>query len=549
MKLFAFLLKSNASSLRWAVLVSIISGVSSTGLIAMVHHIWEGELFGSMPWAWTFMGVIVVAVGSGVIGQVMVLDLAFRAVVDLRMELSGRILATPLRHIEELGAPRLYATLTEDVNTLARVLPAIPRVIIDLTTLVAGVAYMAWLSWKAFIIVVIFGVVGVLVHKVFLHRAMTHLREGRNVFDGVFHSFRALHDGVKQLKLNRQRRTTFMRDEMKSGLERLRVVALAGRTLLIGAESTTRLLFFVVLGVLIFVVPAITDANSNPEALTKLTGYIIMSVYLYRPMGTLMAVVPEMGNALVALQKIEDIGLAPQSRVESVEDSSDPLEWETLELVGGTFSFTRGDDDREFTVGPISLSFHPGEILFVIGGNGSGKTTLAKVLTSLYPLNEGELRLDGTVINEENKERFRELFSVVFFDFYLFPDLLGAGGGDLDAQAGVYLRELQLAEKVKVEDGRLSTVELSQGQRRRLALLGAYLEDRPFYVFDEWAADQDPEFREVFYTKILPDLKARGKTVFVITHDDRYLRYADRCLKLKDGQVCHETVSSGEGNE
>lgn len=549
MKLFAFLLKSNASHLRWAVLVSIISGVTSTGLIAMVHHIWEGAQFNSMPWAWTFLGMIIVTVGSGVIGQVMVLDLAFRALVDLRMELSGRILATPLRRIEEIGAPRLYATLTEDVNTLARVLPAIPRVIIDLTTLIAGVAYMAWLSWKAFIIVSIFATVGILVHKVILWRALGHMRAGREVFDRVFQSFRALHDGVKQLKLNRQRRTTFMRDEMKGGLERLRIVSLAGRKLLIGAESSTRLLFFIILGALIFVVPVITETESNPDALANLTGYIVMSVYLYRPMGTLMAVVPEMGNAIVALQKIEDIGLAPQSRAEPGKDSSDPLEWETLELVGGKFSFTRGEDDKEFTVGPVDLSFHPGEILFVIGGNGSGKTTLAKVLTSLYPLDEGELRLDGAVIDEENKERFRELFSVVFFDFHLFPDLMDAGGGDLDAQAGVYLRELQLAEKVKVEDGRLSTVELSQGQRRRLALLGAYLEDRPFYVFDEWAADQDPEFREVFYTKILPDLKGRGKTVFVITHDDRYLRYADRCLKLKDGQVCPETISRGEVSE
>lgn len=549
MKLFAFLLKSNASHLRWAVLVSIISGVSSTGLIAMVHHIWEGRLFDSMPWVWTFMGVIVLAVGSGVIGQIMVLDLAFRAVVDLRMELSGRILATPLRQIENLGAPRLYATLTEDVNTLARVLPAIPRVIIDLTTLVAGVAYMAWLSWKAFIIVCIFAAIGVLVHRVFLHRALSHMRAGRDVFDRVFHSFRALHDGVKQLKLNRQRRTNFMREEMKGGLERLRVVALAGRKLLIGAESTTRLLFFVVLGVLIFVVPAIADVDSNPEALAKLTGYIVMSVFLYRPMGTLMAVVPEMGNALVALNKIEDIGLAPQSRVESVEDSTVPLEWETLELVGGKFSFTSGEDDEEFTVGPVDLTFHPGEILFVIGGNGSGKTTLAKVITSLYPLEKGELRLDGTAINEDNKDRFRELFSVVFFDFHLFQNLMGDGSGDLDEQASVYLRDLRLDGKVSVEDGRLSTLELSQGQRRRLALLGAYLEDRPFYVFDEWAADQDPEFREVFYTKILPDLKERGKTVFVITHDDRYLRYADRCLKLKDGQVSHETVNGGKRNE
>ncbi len=544
MKLFAFLLKSNASRLRWAVLVSIISGASSTGLIAMVHRIWGGELFDSMLWAGAFVGMIVLAVGSGVIGQVMVLNLAFRAVVDLRMELSGRILATPLRRIEELGAPRLYATLTEDVNTLARVLPAIPRVIIDVTTLAAGVAYMAYLSWKAFIVVLLFAAVGTVIHKVFLLRALAKMRAGRDLYDRVFRNFRALHDGVKQLKLNRRRRASFMGDEMKGGLERLREMALSGRKLLIGAESTTRLLFFVVLGALIFVVPRISGA-----AVDELSGYILMSIFLYRPMGTLMAVVPEMGNAIVALQKIETIGLAPQSRPEPAQSSAEPLVWETLELVGGKFSFTSYEDDREFTVGPIDLTFHPGEILFVIGGNGSGKTTLAKVLTSLYPLEDGELRLDGEVIRDDNREHFRELFSVVFFDFHLFPDLMGDGTQDLDQQASKYLKDLQLADKVNVENGKLSTVELSQGQRRRLALLGAYLENRPFYVFDEWAADQDPEFRRVFYTQILPDLKKRGKTVFVITHDDRYLSYADRCLKLKDGQVVHETVTAGDGDE
>ena len=544
MEIFAFLLKSNASRLRWAVFVSIVSGVSATGLIAMVHHVWEGELWRSMPWAWAFMGTIVLAVGSGVIGQLMVLDLAFRAVVTLRMELCGRILATPLRRLEELGSPRLYATLTEDVNTLSRVLPAIPRVIIDVTTLVAGVGYMAWLSWKAFILVLLFAIVGTWIHKIFLRSALQQMRAGREIYDRVFHSFRALHDGVKQLKLNRQRRTSFMQSELRGGLEQLRKVTLSGRRLLIGAESTTRFLFFVVLGVLVLVAPRISES-----AIAGLAGYIVMSVYLYRPMGTLMAVVPELGNALVALQKIEDIGLAPESRVESMGDPTGPLEWETLEMVDAKFSFTRGEDGREFTVGPINLTFHPGEIVFVIGGNGSGKTTLAKVLTSLYPLEEGELRLDGKLIDEGNKEHFRELFSVVFFDFYLFKDLKADGGADLDEQAGVYLKQLRLADKVDVEAGRLSTLELSQGQRRRLALLGAYLEDRPFYVFDEWAADQDPEFREVFYTQILPDLKERGKTVFVITHDDRYLRFADRCLKMQDGQISHERISAEERDE
>ncbi len=538
MKLIGFLLKSNAPRLRMAILMSIISGASSTGLIAMVHHVWDGGLFGSALWACAFVLTMIVSVGSGIMAQVMVLDLAFKAVVDLRMELSGRVLATPLRRIEELGAPKLYTTLIEDVNTLARVLPAIPRVVIDVTTLVAGVLYMAWLSMKAFFIVLLFAALGTLIHKVILSRALGKMRAGRDALDRVFASFRALHDGLKQLKLNHERRANFMGVELKGGLEQLRKAALAGRKLLIGAESSTRLVFFVVLGALIFVVP-----NVSNTAVAGLTGYIVMSIYLYRPMGTLMAVVPELGNAMVALQKIEDIGLAEQGR--SVKSTAPPSlpEWKTLELVEGKFSFTRGDDDRVFTVGPVNLTFQPGEILFVIGGNGSGKTTLAKVLTSLYPLESGELRLDGKPITETDKDAFRELFSVVFFDFHLFPDLLGVGDEGLDAKAAVYLEELQLSEKVQVTDGRLSTLNLSQGQRRRLALLSAYLEDRPFYVFDEWAADQDPVFRNVFYTQVLPDLKARGKTIFVITHDDRYLQYCDRCLTLNDGKVTQITVT------
>jgi putative ATP-binding cassette transporter len=90
---------------------------------------------------------------------------------------------------------------------------------------------------------------------------------------------------------------------------------------------------------------------------------------------------------------------------------------------------------------------------------------------------------------------------------------------------------------VQVKDGTLSTIELSQGQRKRLALLTAFLEDRPFYIFDEWAADQDPFFREVFYLQLLPELKAKGKTVLVISHDDRYYSLGDRIIKLDYGKI------------
>ena len=107
----------------------------------------------------------------------------------------------------------------------------------------------------------------------------------------------------------------------------------------------------------------------------------------------------------------------------------------------------------------------------------------------------------------------------------------------MDRQAQKYLKQLQLDHKVKIEQGKLSTTTLSQGQRKRLALLTAYLEDRPIYLFDEWAADQDPNFKEIFYTQFLCELKNRGKTVLIISHDDHYFHLADRIVKLNYGKV------------
>jgi putative ATP-binding cassette transporter len=96
-----------------------------------------------------------------------------------------------------------------------------------------------------------------------------------------------------------------------------------------------------------------------------------------------------------------------------------------------------------------------------------------------------------------------------------------------------------------VREGAFSTLALSQGQRKRLALLTAYLEDRPIYLFDEWAADQDPQFKEIFYHHLLPELRARNKTVLVITHDDRYYDVADRLIKLDYGKLVYDGRPAG----
>jgi len=200
-------------------------------------------------------------------------------------------------------------------------------------------------------------------------------------------------------------------------------------------------------------------------------------------------------------------------------------------------------------LGPVDLSFQPGELVFLVGGNGSGKSTLAKIITGLYLPEAGQIRLDGKLVTNQNRDAYRQLFSAVFADFFVFDNLLGLDGADLDGRAGCYLEQLHLQHKVRIANGSLSTTAVSQGQRKRLALLTAYLEDRPFYLFDEWASDQDPHFKNVFYTKLLPDLKARGKTVLVITHDDRYFDTADRLIKLDYGKLAPADDGSACGAE
>jgi putative pyoverdin transport system ATP-binding/permease protein len=279
-----------------------------------------------------------------------------------------------------------------------------------------------------------------------------------------------------------------------------------------------------------------------------LTGYVITTLYLMGPLAGVMASLSLFGRANIALRKVEKLGfsLAEQATEECLvgRPGKDML-FERLELAGVTHSYHREQDDNHFVLGPINLTFRPGELVFLVGGNGSGKSTLAKIITGLYTPETGEIRLDGKPVTNGNRDDYRQLFSAVFGDFYLFDDLLGLDPADLDAQAQEYLEQLHLHHKVKVKDGVFSTTALSQGQRKRLALLTAYLEDRPFYLFDEWASDQDPQFKDLFYTQLLPELKARGKTVLVITHDEKYFDAADRIIKLDYGKLASAPEPEG----
>jgi putative ATP-binding cassette transporter len=293
-----------------------------------------------------------------------------------------------------------------------------------------------------------------------------------------------------------------------------------------------QLLFFSIIGLLIFGLPQWNLIDTK-----ILSAYVLVCIYLLDPLQRVLEMLPGLSRGSVALDKLRMLGLSLADRAEPmakrVESSSS---FDRLELIGVTYTY-RNHQEESFTLGPIDFAFSPGELIFIVGGNGSGKSTLVKAIAGLYIPETGEIRLDGQIVTDRDRESYRQLFSTVFADFYLFERFLGLQSPELTIQVQKYLQQLQLERKVHLQGDRLSTIELSQGQRKRLALLTAYLEDRPIYIFDEWAADQDPFFREIFYKQLLPELKNRGKTVLAISHDDRYFHLSDRILKLDYGKL------------
>jgi len=327
---------------------------------------------------------------------------------------------------------------------------------------------------------------------------------------------------------------------LREAAESFRKEACSGLSLYVIAASWGQLLVFLILGLLVF-----HFRGAVEYAPGIITGFAFALLYMMTPLQAVMNSIPSLVRARISIQNLRELGLelAKLSREEG-EDLPAMISLPApLELRDVVYTYRQEDSSAAFTLGPISLTVRPGELLFITGGNGSGKTTLAKLITGLYSPENGEIRFNGEVIYDLNRDSYRQMFSAVFSDYFLFDSLLGLDQADLDLRAKNLITSLRLDHKVRVSNGVFSTTDLSQGQRKRLALIVSCLENRPFLFFDEWAADQDPAFKKVFYHEILPGLKQLGKTVIVISHDDRYYSVGDRIIHLESGQIATDVLS------
>lgn len=525
------------------VLASVVSGTATMGVLIVLFHIIGGTRSADIKW-WQFAALGIVAVAARAVSRRIIGHLGREALLRIRVTLSRQIAESPLVDLEQTGSSRLLAALTDDIGRISRVLPNLVLLSTNITLFVACIVYLGWLSPIHLLGVGVIIAIGAAAHLLLRREGTRQARISRDKWQEMLDSFRALVDGAKEIKLNaargEQALETFSRraSDLKDSGQR--------QSRFFGASATlTQLLFYVAIGV------ALVEFAETRTNRLVIVGYVVSIIYLMGPLQNIIEILQSFVRANIALGRIEELGLRlDQARLHEPAGSAalspnHRTGWETLQLAAIRYAYgsqkekkEQKEEDHAFALGPIDLTLTAGEILFVVGGNGSGKTTFGKVLTGLYAPTSGDILVDGRCLDEADRAWYRAQFAAVFDGFFLFERLLTPDGEDSsrDAEATALLQRLQIADRITIENGRLSrTTALSLGERKRVALMLACLDDRPIYLFDEWAADQDPAFKDIFYREILGELRRRGKLVIVISHDDRYFDAADKFLVLERG--------------
>lgn len=529
--MLAYLIAQSRALFSAATFTSVISGACGVLLIAQINLALTAEAAGRAGHWRVFTLVALVSLAANMVSAVLFERLGQRAHAALRGYLSSRVLQADFRGIEQTGAGRIQSALSEHSANVAQFFVSLPAILTNAVVVLGCLVYMAMLSWQVFLYAL--GAIGLgsLGYHYAHLRAIRHLDLAAREQDQLFGHFRALTDGAKELRLNRDKRAAFADQVLGQAIETVRRERALGMSIFVTASSWGNFLIYAFIGLVLFVL--VGDVSDSTRVMT---GFALIFVYMVAPLEVLLMNIPRANLAQVSARQIQSI-LDQLPAAAPATAGGRPDAPRELVLRGVTHRYYHEQSDDFFTLGPIDLRFTPGEVVFLVGGNGSGKTTLAKLLVGLYGPEGGEIVVNGEVVEEGARDDYRQYFTAIFSDFHLFDRLMEAGRKDLDAEGNRLIARLHLQHKVQVRDGAFTTRALSQGQRKRLALVVAYLEDRPFLVFDEWAADQDPVFKEVFYREVLPELRALGKTVLVISHDDRYFHLADRLLHMENGRL------------
>ncbi|MFC4233657.1 cyclic peptide export ABC transporter [Thalassospira xianhensis] len=464
---------------------------------------------------------------------------------QLRLSLFDRVRKAAPDTLAKVGQGAVQTALTQEMQTVSAALPLMLNGVQQVVLIICVAAYLAWLSTFAFVMISVLAVVVSTIHLQRMRKINAATRDAIDDENLLFGGLTDLLHGFKEVKMNSRRRDALL-GALNDRSFRARDTKSVVKAQWSREFALIQLAFYGMMAAMVFIVPIFTSDYHDVAVQTTTA-----ALFMIGPIGAVVASVPSFSDSDVALRKINDIdhqledALDAQHANEATNGTSSP---ETLEKLRGAlgniaeislrdvrFAYPGTTDSPGFAVGPINATFKKGEITFITGGNGAGKSTIIAVLTGLRPAAGGSIMVNDCPVPTDALQLYRDHFATVLSDYHLFRELYGID--DIDPKrVETLLKQMEIDDKVELDNNAFSTTSLSQGQRKRLALIAALLEEKPVLVLDEWAADQDPHFRSVFYEKILPSLRKQGKIIICVTHDDRWFDTADTIYHVRDGE-------------
>lgn len=518
--------------------ISVVNGVASALIIFTINETFNRNLQYSKELLLYFIFSIVVFVYSIKLLQGKMIYITNELIYNKRIQMIEKILQAPYQKIESLGQERIYSGLNNDTSAVSEMPNVVVNLVSNMLTIVFCLLYLTVKSTYAFLastaIVLLNGLISIITNRI----ATKYWEKNRDIQETFFGQMRDLVYGFKELCFNCFRKKDF-KQEMEQYTRKSADFSKAASLKLLNFNMYNVLMYNLVFGVVVFIFPLLIKGIS----VNTLRENLFIVFYLIGPFEALATAISKYAQIGVNMKRINKLlEELEQSSVESQEvmerPAIEPDKKLTIQLKDVIYHYIIKDevkDDRKFMLGPINAEFQTGQITFIIGGNGSGKSTLGKLVSGLYCKEDGEILVNGKSVEQLT---LLGCFTAVYSDFHLFQKLYGIPYQERKEEVASYLELLKIEDKVHIKDnGAFESLSLSTGQKKRLAFVISCLDDKPMMIFDEWAAEQDPVFRDYFYMQLLPMLKKKGKGVIVITHDDNYFNTADQIIKLDCGKI------------
>ncbi|TMP29965.1 hypothetical protein CWB99_07705 [Pseudoalteromonas rubra] len=522
--------------------VSFLTGIISSGLIIylmlLITSLINAEEV-SPNTVWIFSGSFFALLLCTYISQWQTARFATKLVYKLRSLLAKKFMVADYEHIErELGS-KVSASLAFDISQISNGLALLPGLSIRFITIIFGMGYLCYQSPALFVVFFVSLLLSLLLSFFGSMQMFKKIFVLREHGDKIFDIFRALSDGAKELAIDEGRKQFFFTHQVNPCLEEAHRKELSVHKIITLIQTWGASSLFLVIGTVVFY--GIYLSNVSLEVLTS---FVMLSLYLMQPISFILSSITPVVTCKNSLNKLSslkiysghDAEMEGQNSFMSHEQVKAP-DWRSIELKDVVYKYT-DNNGSGFKVGPASVLIKKGEVLILEGGNGAGKSSIIKLLLGLYKVDRGGIYIDGKLVDATRDLGYKSLFSAIFSDYYLFKHVLDEKANIVsESDLRARLEELHLSNKVEINAGEMSTTSLSQGQRKRLALLLTYARNKEVLVFDEWAADQDPSYRAYFYERIIPELRSMGKTIIMISHDEKYFNVADRIYKVDEGKL------------